>query len=156
MQRTQKFTDTVKDVVQSMGYIYWGIEYSGFGLRAKLCVFIDSKKGISLDDCASVSEQLSSILDIENVIDGAYTLEVSSPGLERPLFEINQYREYLGYEVKVMTYKVFEGRKNFVGKLDGVEEDAIALDVDNNIRIEIPFDLIRKAKLVYRPDREHN
>ena len=140
--------ELVKPVVERMGYAYWGMEFSSHGRRAYLRVLIDHQDGITLDDCSEVSNQLSGVLDVENPIVQSYTLEVSSPGIERPLFEIAHYRRYIGENVKVSTYSMIGKRKNFSGALRAVEKDAVTVDVDG-MEVQIPFNLIRRARLVY-------
>ena len=140
-------TNVVKSVVEAEGYMCWGVEFNAYGKRALLRVFIDHPNGVSLDDCSAVSGQLSAVLDVENCIKQTYTLEVSSPGIERVFFEPSQYSDYIGSKVKVRCFAPIEGRKNFVGLLDSSNEEMIKLKLTDEC-IDIPIDNIRKARLV--------
>ena len=142
------FAEIVKPVVEGMGYIYWGMELSTRGRRARLQVLIDHPEGVTLDDCSAVSNQLSGVLDVENPIVQSYTLEVSSPGVERPLFEVSHYLRYIGKKVKVSTYSMIRGRKNFSGLLETADKDAITVRTGAGV-VRIPFNLIRRSRLVY-------
>lgn len=137
----------VKPVVEAMGYVYWGIVFNAHGRRALLRVFIDRQEGISLDDCSKVSRQLSSMLDVEDPIKQSYTLEVSSPGLERSLFEIEHYRHYIGRKIKLYCYTPVKGRKKIVGCLESVVDDVVTIRADDD-RFSIKLDGIRKANLL--------
>lgn len=137
----------VKPIVEAEGYVCWGVEFNAYGKRALLRVFIDHTDGISLDDCSKVSEQLSAVLDVENVIRQTYTLEVSSPGIERSIFEPEQYEGYIGSKMRVQCFAPIDGRKRFVGFLESKDDEMIKLKVDAEY-IDIPIAGIRKANLV--------
>jgi len=100
-------------VVVALGYECWGIEFSAQGRHSMLRVYIDKEGGVLVDDCAIVSRQISGVLDVEDPIAVEYTLEVSSPGMERPLFTIEQFAKYAGEQVKIKLRSPFEGRRNF-------------------------------------------
>jgi ribosome maturation factor RimP len=136
-------------VVEALGCQLWGVEFNGQGKYSVLRVYIDKEGGIGVQDCAEVSRQVSSILDVEDPISSEYTLEVSSPGLERPLFTIEQYETYTGHELKVQLRVKFENRRNFSGVLKGVEDNEILLVADD-VQYTLPFELIEKANLVSR------
>jgi ribosome maturation factor RimP len=110
-------------------------------------IYIDSPDGITVDDCAKVSRQVSSVFDVEDPIMGEYTLEVSSPGMDRPLFKLEQYRQYIGEKVKIKLRIPFDGRRNFAGQMTGVEDEDIVVAVDDNEYL-LPFDLIDKASII--------
>lgn len=148
MKEMRDLVSVVKPVIEGMGYIYWGMEFLGQGHHTKLCVLIDSEDGITLSDCSAVSDQLSSVLDVEDPIPQAYTLEISSPGLERPLFEVEHYQAYLGNKIRVNTHQAVEGRKRFSGLLEAVEDEAVVLNIDRDT-VRIPFHLIRRSHLIY-------
>ena len=137
----------VRPVVEGLGLELWGLEYRAQKKSALLRVFIDSEDGVSLDDCSDVSEQLSALFDVEDPIPVAYTLEVSSPGLDRVLFEPEQYRRYLGRRLKVRLKFPVEGRRRATGELEAVEDDRIVVNVDGE-PFEVPFDTIDRARLV--------
>ena len=114
-----------------------------------LRIFIetDTEKGIDVEDCARVSRQVSSILDVEDPITGEYHLEVSSPGLDRPLFSLAQYQAYVGSIVSLRLRVPFDGRRKFKGQLVGVENDDIVVRVDQEEYL-LPIDLIDKGNIV--------
>lgn len=134
--------------VQGMGYRYWGGEFIRRGRRVTLRVYIDSDAGVTLDDCARVSRRLSASLDLHDPISGPYDLEVSSPGVERPLLEPGHYRSYAGRTVKLRCFSPIEGRRVFAGRLEGVFDEGVELNVDGYIR-RIDFSNVRNASLVY-------
>ena len=117
-------------------------EKQGWVLR----VYIDKPGGVTLDDCTDISYQLSAVLDVEDLIDTSYTLEVSSPGLTRPLKELNDYERYKGQLVKIKTYKPIDGKKVFRGKLIGLENKIVKIENEKGEH-EIPFENIAKANL---------
>ena len=143
----------VKTAVEQLGYGCWGIQFSAGKRRALLRVFIDHPEGISHDDCSSVSHQLSGVLDVENPIRCAYTLEVSSPGVERPLFEVGHYEAYVGSKARVSCYAPIDGRKKFVGRIEAVEERVLTLATENG-SVRIPVDGIKRANLVFETDHK--
>ena len=137
----------VRPVVEGLGLELWGLEYRPQKNSALLRIFIDSESGVSLDDCSDVSEQLSALFDVEDPIPVAYTLEVSSPGLDRVLFEPEQYERFLGHRMKVRLKFPVEGRRRATGELEAVENDRIVVNVDGE-PFEVPFDAIDRARLV--------
>src|SRR5690554_7637695 len=111
-----------------MGYEYWGIEYRSKGYQSMLRVFIDdAEKGIGIDDCEKVSRQISGVMDVEDPIQTEYTLEVSSPGMDRPLFRPEQYQAFVGHQVQIRLRMAFEGRRKFQGLIKGVEGDDVVV-----------------------------
>ncbi len=142
-------TGLIRPVVEGLGYRFWGIEYIAQGKDSVLRVFIESssENGTDIEDCAKVSRQVSSILDVEDPISGEYNLEVSSPGLDRPLFELEQYREYVGAIVSLRLRVPFDGRRKFKGQLTAVEGEDVVLRVDQE-EFLLPIDLIDKANVV--------
>jgi len=142
-------TGLIRPVVEGFGYRFWGIEYIAQGKDSVLRVFIESssEEGTDIEDCAKVSRQVSSILDVEDPISGEYNLEVSSPGLDRPLFELEQYQEYVGAIVSLRLRVPFDGRRKFKGQLTAVEGEDVVLRVDQEEYL-LPIDLIDKANVV--------
>lgn len=131
-----------------MGYELVGVEYAQMGPRsAVLRVYIDHVEGITLDDCAAVSHQLSGVLDVEDPLPGHYDLEVSSPGLDRPLFDIEQFQRFVGARVRVRLAVKIGGRRNFEGVLRGADADGVRLEIDGEAHI-LPLDRIDSARLV--------
>jgi ribosome maturation factor RimP len=107
--------------------------------------------GVTLDDCTNVSRAISQLLDAnENLIAGAYRLEVSSPGIERPLVKARDYERYRGREVKLATRSVVHERKHFSGTLVGLSGDQVVLTEEDGNQVQVPFSEIQKAHLVFR------
>lgn len=139
----------ITPVVSAMGCELWGVEYSSQGRHATLRIYIDGENGVALDDCERVSRQVSSLLDVEDPIKTEYTLEVSSPGVDRPLYTLAQFTEYVGTDVSLRLRFPYEGRRNFKGRLNGVEGDEIVVVSDNH-EFLFPIDSIDKANVVPR------
>jgi ribosome maturation factor RimP len=140
--------ELVRGVVEPMGYELVGVELTSGGRGGEILrVYIDREGGIMLDDCSAVSHQLSGVLDVEDPIRGEYSLEVSSPGLARPLFELAHFGRFQGERVKLKLARPLGGRRNFTGMLRGVEGDVVLLEVDGEL-VRIDFDQIDSAKLV--------
>ncbi|POQ09578.1 Ribosome maturation factor RimP [Pseudomonas syringae pv. avii] len=134
-------------VVVALGYRCWGIDFSSQGKHSVLRIYIDKEGGVLVDDCAIVSRQISGVLDVEDPISTEYTLEVSSPGMERPLFTIEQFALYAGEQVRIKLRSPFEGRRNFQGLLRGVEEQDVVVQVEDH-EFLLPIDLIDKANII--------
>ncbi len=131
------------------GLQLWGISLSGkAGHKKTLRVFIDSEKGADIEQCSAVSRELSVILDAEEIIAGAYTLEVSSPGLERLFFSLDQMLDYIGKTIKIECLASTPGRKHYTGTLKAVEEENFLLEVDGQ-DTRLQWDTVKKARLVY-------
>jgi len=138
----------VRGVVEAMGYELVGVEYlTGQPGGNLLRVYIDQPEGITLDDCSAVSHQLSGVLDVEDPIPGNYNLEISSPGLDRPLFTPEQFRRYLGQQVNVRLEASLPGRRKYKGKLLAIEGNTIEVEVDGEV-YALDLDDIRDARLV--------
>ena len=134
-------------VATALGCELWGVEYLAQGRRALLRVYIEKEGGIGVDDCEKVSRQVGSVLDVEDPIQSEYTLEVSSPGMDRPLFKLEQFESNVGETVAVRLRLPFEGRRKFTGLLKGIENDEIVLEVDNEEYV-LPYELVDKANIV--------
>ena len=117
-------------------------EARGWVLR----IYIDKEGGVSLNDCTLLSQQLGDVLDVEDPIDTPYILEVSSPGLTRPLKGTKDYQRYIGRLVKIKTYKEIYGKKVFIGELLGLKEGIVNIKIDKKV-YEIPYGLIASAHL---------
>jgi ribosome maturation factor RimP len=137
----------LEPAVNALGYELLGIEYMPQGKHSLLRMYIDADDGIALEDCERVSRQVSGILDVEDVVHGQYTLEVSSPGLDRPLFTLDHFRKYLGQTVKLRLSSPLDGRRKFSGVISAIEDDAVVVTVDNET-VTLPWNLIEKANLV--------
>jgi len=145
---TQTLVELVRGVVEPMGYELVGVEHRSQGEAGDLLrVYIDKASGVGLEDCTAVSHQLSGVLDVEDPIAGEYSLEVSSPGLDRPLFELAHFQQFAGQEAKVKLSRALDGRRNFRGLLMGVENDTVLMQVDGET-YRLPFGQIDSARLV--------
>jgi ribosome maturation factor RimP len=103
---------------------------------------------MNVEDCAEVSHAVSAILDVEDPIDGEYTLEVSSPGIDRPLVRARDYERYAGYEAKLETGEPIDGRKRFRGRLKGLDGESVGIEVEGLGLVQIPLGRLAEAKLV--------
>ena len=143
----QNLQEMLQDAVKDLGCELWGIECQRVGRFMTVRLFIDKEGGVTVDDCADVSRQVSAILDVEDPIADKYNLEVSSPGLDRPLFTLLQFERYIGQDIAVhLRIPVMERRK-WQGKLERIEKDMITLIVDNQEQILV-FGNIQKANVV--------
>jgi ribosome maturation factor RimP len=133
-------------LVEGLGYELWELEYSPGRGNGCLRLYIDAPAGITLDDCERVSRAVSEVLDAEDPIPGQYTLEVSSPGLERPLRTAQHFARFVGETVSVETVQAIEGRRRFKGALTAAGADTVEVEVDGK-RWTLPLGGIRKAHL---------
>jgi len=133
-------------LVEGLGYELWELEYSPGRGNGLLRLYIDAEAGITVDDCERVSRAVSELLDVEDPIPGQYTLEVSSPGLDRPLRTAQQFARFVGETVYVEVAEAVEGRRRFKGALTAADAATIEVDVDGR-RWALPLAGIRKAHL---------
>ena len=136
----------LRPVIEDMGYVLWGCEYLAQGRHSLLRVFIDKDSGIGIEDCDRVSRQVSALLDVEDPISGHYSLEVSSPGIPRPLFSLDQYQRYIGHLINIKLYKPVDGTRKFTGRIVAVNESTLVLDMDGKQQ-DFLFSNIVKANL---------
>jgi ribosome maturation factor RimP len=141
-------------ILESLGMELVDIEFARAGRESVLRLFIDKEGGVTLDDCADVSRELSAILDVEDVIPGHYSLEVSSPGLDRPLKNPADYERFAGRLVKVRTYEALPDdagnkRKTFIGRLLGLVDGNVAMKLSEGQSASIPLEKIAKANLEF-------
>ncbi len=143
----QNLQEMLQDAVEDLGCELWGIECQRTGRFMTVRLFIDKDGGVTVDDCADISRQVSAILDVEDPIADKYNLEVSSPGLDRPLFTLSQFERYIGQDIAVhLRIPVMERRK-WQGKLERIEKDMITLIVDDQEQILV-FGNIQQANVV--------
>ena len=142
----------LRPAVEETGKDLLGIEFISAGNHSVLRLFIDHDNGIDVDDCAQVSHQVSAILDVEDPISSEYNLEVSSPGLDRPLFTKAHFQAVVGETVEVRISIPLNGRRKFKGKLLAVEQDNLVVMVDND-EYELVIHNVDKAHLVYNHNK---
>ena len=144
----QQVVDLIEPTVQAMGYELLGIEFLGQGQHSRLRLFIDKDAGITLEDCEQVSHQVSSLLDVEDPIRGQYSLEVSSPGLDRPLFKLAHFMRFVGQGVKLRLRQPQVGQRNFKGKIAAIEDAVLVLRMDDGAEVKVNVSDVEKANLV--------
>jgi ribosome maturation factor RimP len=137
----------IEPIVKGLGCDLWGIEYLPHGKHSMLRVFIDSQDGVDVKDCERISRQISSVLDVEDPLDGKYVLEVSSPGIDRRLFTQAQFEQYAGANVKINLRSPYEGRRKFSGQLCGVEAGDVVIRIDEDEYL-LPFEGIDRASII--------
>ena len=146
--KLNKLEEILRPVVEGLGYEFWGIEFRSQGRQSVLRLFIDDQEnGISIEDCEKVSRQVSGVMDVEDPIQNEYTLEVSSPGMDRPLFTLEQFTAWAGYKVNIRLRMAFDGRRKFQGILKGTEDGDVVVVVDDHEYL-LPFESIDKANIV--------
>src|SRR5215467_6042518 len=128
--------------------VHW--ELVGPPGRSLLRIYIDKPAGVSLDDCEAVSKQVGLLLDVEDLIPSRYTLEVSSPGLERGLYKPADYSRFRGQRIKLKSLQSINGQRNFRGTLEGIEENRVRLTDDRAGSIEIAYEDVVRANLEYK------
>jgi len=122
-------------------------EISGTKRNPTVRVYIDKPEGVSLEDCSTISRVIEAVLDADDFISHSYTLEVSSPGLERGLFSLSDFERFAGHRVKVKTSREVGGRKSFGGMIVGVDGDEVVLDDRTHGIVRIPFEAVSRANL---------
>jgi ribosome maturation factor RimP len=144
----------IQDIVEGQGYELVDAELKGAGKNSILRIFIDEPAGISLRDCELVSEQVGTVLDVEDLIPFSYTLEVSSPGLERKLVKESDYTRFGGKLARIQTRIPLRQQKVFRGRLQGLHEGKVRLELPKGDLLEIPLDVIDEARLEFDWDAE--
>ena len=145
MQSIEKLRALLEPSVESLGYELLHIEFAGPG-GSILRLYIDAPGGIEIDDCESVSRQVSLILDVEDPVKNAYTLEVSSPGLDRPLVKPEHFRKYSGALAKIVMHTHVLGRRRFTGTLVEADDTQVVLEADGE-SYELPYEQMESARL---------
>ncbi|WJW76512.1 ribosome maturation factor RimP [Thiohalobacter sp. IOR34] len=140
--------ELLEPAVNALGCELVGIEYLPSGKHSVLRIYIDREDGVTLDDCQQVSYQVSGLLDVEDPVPGQYTLEVSSPGLDRPLFREADFERFAGQPVKIRMALPIEGQRKFTGLLQGVRQGQVILETEDGSEIGLPLDQIEQARLV--------
>lgn len=154
MDVSKRVADLIAPSLADMGYELVRVQFTGT-TRKTLQIMAEraDRAGMGVDDCADISRAVSALLDVDDPIEGSYLLEVSSPGLDRPLTRREDFARFAGYEVKVESVMPVDGRKRFKGRLLGLTEDgAIALTLEEGGEIALPFSNFARAKLVLTDD----
>lgn len=149
-----RVAEIAQPILDSLSIELVDIEFRRSGKESILCLFIDKDGGVNVDDCADVSRELSLVIDIEDFIPGNYNLEVSSPGLDRPLKKVSDYERFAGKLVKIKTYEPFPDdagnrRKTFLGQLVGLKDGLVSLSLTEGQTASIPLERIAKANLEF-------
>jgi ribosome maturation factor RimP len=142
-----KLTQLLQPLIEDMGYEFVGLEHRSNPKNPVLVIYIDQPDGIAVEDCENVSREVAALLDVEDPIPGHYNLEVSSPGLDRPLFTLEQFERFSGEQVSLSLYAPLNGRRRFKGRILGVSSGAVRLDQDGT-EVELEMGNIAKARLV--------
>ncbi|MGD9592309.1 MAG: ribosome maturation factor RimP [Candidatus Berkiella sp.] len=147
MRRQDKWQALINPLLVDTPFELVGVECVGGGKHTVVRIFIDKQGGITIDEIAQLSRQISVIFDVNEPIKGHYTLEVSSPGLERPLFSAAHFEQQIGQKVFIRTTQMVENRQNFKGILRTCDENSVQVDVDGQV-LSFHYDDIEKAKLI--------
>ncbi len=146
-QASTEIYESVKPVIEALGYELVGIEYVVEAGNNILRIYIDQDNGIAVEDCELVSNQVSATLDVSEPITTEYFLEVSSPGLDRPLFTLQHFMQFKGTMVRIEMLQLHQGRRKFKGLLQGVEDNKVLVELEQQLYY-LPFNDIKKARLV--------
>lgn len=145
-----KINEFLLPLCTGLGVTLWGVELALSSPKHKVIrIYIDTDKGVTVDQCADISRHMSVILDVEDFISGAYTLEVSSPGLDRMFFSPRQLGAYLDHPIKLSLNFPRNGQKNFTGVLIASEDDSFTLRLEDGTEQEFTWEETRKVRLVY-------
>jgi len=147
----RKLNELMQPLVEELGYEFVGLEYNSNPKHAVLRIYIDHERGIGIDDCEVVSRETAALLDVKDPIRSQYNLEVSSPGLDRPLSRSEHYREFIGFAVQINVFAPLDGRRKFSGPILNADEKSVTIDQDGS-EVTLEIDNIVKARLI--PDYE--
>lgn len=134
-------------VVNGMGYDLIEIEHFPSPKHGVLRLYIDKEEGITIDDCSDVSRQISALIDVEDPVRGQFNLEVSSPGMDRPLRRVKDFQRFTGAKVKLKTIMPLDGQRNFSGRLLEADEESLTIETDTE-EITLPMNALEKARVV--------
>jgi ribosome maturation factor RimP len=144
----EKIRQILDPILESMGMSLWDLEFHKQGPQWLLRIFIDRESGgVTLNDCETVNRDLGAALDVEDIISHPYTLEVSSPGLDRTLSKPEHFARFTGNMVKIKTFQPINGQKVFRGTLLGLVEGKVSVELETGVVLEIPMTGITKASL---------
>ena len=152
MELSEHIQHLIEPAIGEMGFNIVRVRISGKKkLSMQVMVEHQDGQGMMVDDCAAVSRAISALLDVEDPIDAPYTLEVSSPGIDRPLVRVGDFQRFQGFQAKIETTRPFDGRRRFKGVLLGVDGDTVRMMVDGE-EVDFPHPDIDKAKLILTDD----
>jgi ribosome maturation factor RimP len=154
----QKLEVLLAPVIAGMGFEYVGCDYVPQRSRSVLRIYVDKEQGITLDECAKISRQVGAVLDVEGTISEPHYLEVSSPGLERPLFTLEQCRRFVGKQLLLRFHTLFQGKRKLIGILIAVGDKGVTVKTEEGEDLDIPLTSISKANLVFelvKPMKKH-
>jgi ribosome maturation factor RimP len=144
---SKRLNAMIQPLVEDLGYEFVGLEHSANPKNSVVVLYIDRPNGIRVEDCEAVSREVAALLDVEDPIPGHYTLEVSSPGLDRPLFTLDQFERFSGEEVQLTAFAPVDGRRKFKGRILGTGEGTVRLEQDGS-EVSLEFGNIARARLV--------
>jgi len=148
MALTDRIEELISPTIEGMGFSVVRVQFSG---KERLCLQIMAERldgeVMVVDDCANISRAVSAVLDVDDPISDAYTLEVSSPGLDRPLVKLADFERFAGFEIRIETAVLIGGRRRFRGRLIGIVNDQVRITVDET-EVTLPFAEIARAKLI--------
>jgi ribosome maturation factor RimP len=147
----QKLNELLQPLVEDLGFEFVGLEYNSNPKHSVLRIYIDHENGVGIEDCETVSRETAALLDVKDPIRSHYNLEVSSPGLDRPLFTPAHFCEFTGREVQINLFAPLDGRRKFSGPILSAGEASVKIDQDGS-EVTLDFNNIAKAKLI--PDYE--
>ena len=142
--------DLLRPSVESLGCEWWGCEFMQQGHHGFLRIYIDKVSGIGIEDCERVSRQAGALLDVHDVIPGKYRLEISSPGIPRPLFYPEQYQRYIGQEIQVKLNRSVAGKRKMIGHIDSIQEDSVILNVQGESQALLFSNIVKASLTVER------
>ena len=146
-----RLNELLQPLVEDLGYEFVGLEYNSNPKHAVLRIYIDSEEGVGIEDCETVSREAAALLDVEDPIRSHYNLEISSPGLDRPLFTTAHYLAFIDQVAQINLFAPQDGRRKFSGPIRGADEQTVTISQDGT-DVTLRLDNIAKAKLV--PDYE--
>ena len=147
----QILNELLQPLVEDLGYEFIGLEYNPNPKHSVLRIYIDHENGVGIQDCEIVSRETAALLDVKDPIRSHYNLEVSSPGLDRPLFTPAHFSEFTGSEVQINLFAPQDGRRKFTGPILSAGESSVSIEQDGS-EVTLDYDSIAKAKLI--PDYE--
>lgn len=147
----QKLNELLQPLVEDLGYEFVGLEYNNNPKHSVLRIYIDNENGVDIEDCETVSRETAALLDVKDPIRSQYNLEISSPGLDRPLFTTAHYRQFAGSIAQVTLFAPQDGRRKFSGPILGADDTSVRIEQDGS-EVTLELSNIVKARLV--PDYE--